>query len=124
TQHFGAHGYVRVSLRVAAFRSGSDRSISAEFYLALEQAGDAAIVHHQNDEISRLSANLETYASAFQCVHRRRAPWPPVISASAANHHSAAVASAHHESRLHHRRQDHHTAGLIEQILRNVVRHV
>ncbi len=103
-----AREYVSISARIvtsvsaAALRptgTGRDRSVAAQLDLAGEDGVRAAVIHHQDDEVRRLSADLESDAGAFEGHHGRRAPRTAEMFAAAAGHHTASVARADDEMR-------------------------
>ncbi len=85
---------------VPPLRASGRRRVGAELDLAAEHRIRAAIVHHQQDEVGGLRAELESDAGAFECEHRRRAPRTVEGGSRAARNHAAAVAAADAERQL------------------------
>ena len=121
SENIRAHRRVGRALDIAAFGTGGGRGVAAQLDLAAEQRIDATIVHHEQDDVSRFRAELQSEAAALERVHRRRAPRSVERSAGAAHHGAAAVAPADADRHLRHRRDHDDALGLLEQFLRDVV---
>jgi len=78
-------------------------------------------VHDQKNVVGGLAANLEAKASAFECVHRWRAPGSSSILTGAADHHATAVAGTYNEGSLEDRGNHDYATGLVEQIVGNAL---
>src|SRR5579864_1275303 len=120
----GAHHDVSGALRSAALGTSGGRRIGSEFDLAVKQRLGSLGIHDEKDEISRLSAQLKSDADALKRVECRSAPLALVMFAAAAGHHAAAVAATDSECTLLDRREHDDALGLVEQILRNIVRDI
>src|ERR1700675_3336300 len=120
-ENLRAHGHIRARRRVPAYGAGCRGSVATNFYLARKNRIRAALVHHQQNEIRSLSADLEADAAGLQSHHGRRAPGPAEIIAAAAAHRAAAVARANNKGGLEHRREYDYAIGLVQEIFRNVV---
>src|SRR6266404_2267912 len=123
-ENFGAHGDVRGSFSVAALGAGGGGGVSAEFYFAGKNGVSATGIHDQQYEISSLAAKLKADAGAFQSHHGGSAPGPGEMFAGAAGHGATAVAAADHKSRLENRGINNDAFGLVDQVLRNVIRNI
>src|SRR5580693_3183775 len=80
-----------------------------------------APVHHQQNEIGSLPADLESNAATLERHHRWRAPRTSVVLARTASHRAASVASADDKRSLQYRRVKDDAFGLVQQILRNII---
>src|SRR5579863_2775793 len=118
-EHFGAHVGIGVCCCVTSDGTRGYRSVAAQFYFAFEDGRRASFVHDQQDEISGLAADLESYAAAFQREHCWGAPRSPEMFACAANHRAAAIACADHERRLEYGRKYDDALRLLQHFLRN-----
>src|SRR5271169_5676687 len=123
-QNFRSHERIGIRRRIASYWTRCYGSIAAQLDFALENGLGAAVIHDQQDEISRLSADLESNATAFERHHCWGAPWSSKILARPANHRAAAVACADHERRLQNRREHDDALGLFNNLLRDVVWHI
>lgn len=120
-QDFRAHVRVGVRGRISPERAGSDREIAAEFHFGVHQASRAAIIHHEQHEVSGFATNLETETATFERDHYGRAPLSGEILAGAADHRAAAETSADNKRGLVDRRHDYHATRVIEKVARNVI---
>src|SRR6266849_202346 len=123
-QNFRAHICISVGGSRAAFRSSGDRCVRSQFNLGKQEAACAAVVHDEKNEVGGFSANLQTDATAFQRVHGWRTPGTGEVLAGAADHRATAVAAANNKRGFQHRRHHDDATGLVEQVLRNVVRDI
>src|ERR1700722_1529832 len=120
-KHFGAHVGISVCCCITSDWPRGYRSVAAQFYFAFEDGRRASFVHDQQDEISSLPADLESYAAAFQREHRWGAPRSAEMFAGAANHRAAGIAFADHECCLEYGRKYDDAFRLLQYFLRNVV---
>src|SRR5260370_27967946 len=123
-QNLRTHVSIRVSRSRTSLRSGSRRYVSAKLHLGMQEATRAAVVHDQKNEVRCFSANPQTKAAAFQRIHGRSTPRAREVLTGAAHHRAAAVAAPNNKRRFQHRRHDHHTAGLVNKVLRDVIRNI
>src|SRR6202035_3118724 len=99
------------------FRPGSRRRIGAELHLAVEQRLGALGIHHQQNEIGGLPAELESDAHALQRIERRGSPLAGVVLTAAADHDAAPIAAADAERAFFDRRQYDDALRFVEQVL-------
>src|SRR5438876_6851288 len=115
SEHLGAHGYIAGSGCVTALGARGCSSVCADLDFALQDSFGAARVHHQDDEVSGLTAELEADASAFEAHHRGCAPGSGKVFAAAAGHGAFAVTSADNESSFKYRRNHNDALGFVER---------
>src|SRR5277367_3526139 len=120
-QDFSTQRNIRFRRRVPAHWASRHRSISTKLYFAAQDAVGAAVIHHQQDEVRCLSADLKAHAATLEGHHRRRAPRTVEVLAPATGHRAAAITGADHERSLQHRRKHHDAVSFIQQVLRYVV---
>src|SRR6202035_205667 len=100
-----------------ASRNGSVRT---QLYFALEHGVSTPRIHHQQDEVCGLSADLKPHTAGFQSHHGGRTPRAAVVFASAASHGTAAITTANNKRSFEHRGINDYALGLVDQVLRNV----
>src|SRR5258708_6449473 len=120
-QNLRAHISVCIGRGRTSLRSGGDRCIRSQLHLGAQQAACAAVIHDEKYEVGCLPANLQTNAAAFQRIHGRCAPGTGEVFTCAAYHSSATVATANNKRGFQHRRHHDNAAGLVDQVLWNVV---
>lgn len=114
-QDLGAHGDIGHALGEASDRAGCSRCVRAYLEVAGEQGLHAVLVHHQHDQVNRLSAGLEAEAAAFNAEECGRAPAVGV----AAGDHAFTQSGAEDEAALDHGRDNGNAFGRIHDLLRN-----
>src|SRR6516162_8981451 len=90
----------------------------------MQETTCAAVVHHEKNKIRGLSTKLQPNATTFQRIHGRCAPRTGEVLTGAAYHGAATVAATNNKGGFQHRRHHNNTTGLIDQVLRNVVRNL
>ncbi len=75
-------------------------------------------------EVGGFCAELQPEAAAFERVHRGRAPWSVETLAGSTDHRTPAVGAADPGRHRRHRRDDDDAFGLLQQLLRDVIRDV
>ncbi len=110
---------IRGALRVPAHRPAGGGSVGADLGGVMQEFFRAPAIHHQQDEIGGLAANLEAYVGAAHRDHRRRAPG--AVAAAPANHRAAAIAGAKAEGDLFFRRNNRHANRLVHQVVRDAL---
>src|SRR5262249_39096291 len=120
-QNLCTHCSVSCSCCSATFWSRGCGKFSAQFYFALEQRLRSSWIHHQQQEVSRLTAELKANVGSFQPIHCGRSPGTRECTTGATNHRTAAIAATDSERKLLHRGYNHDALSLIKQRLRNVV---
>src|SRR5579859_3499125 len=91
SEHLSAKRHVGFSGRIAAFRPRCRRGVGSELHLAGENCSSAARVHHQNDKVCGLPAELKSEAATFERDHSWRAPLARKVFAGTARHGAASV---------------------------------
>ena len=107
---------VRCAFRGTAHGSGRYRNIPAQLDAVLNELSCACGIHHDENHVGSLTADLKSEASAAQGEHRRRPP--RTVPVPAAHQHPASISAAHNKGALDLRRNDAHTYGFFEQIMR------
>src|SRR5450432_3055509 len=70
TEHFRAKVCIGGCGSVAAHWTRRNRSIATQLYLALKNRTCSPLVHHKQDKIGGLAADLKSDAPALECIHR------------------------------------------------------
>ena len=96
----------------AANRTGGDRSVRAHLELVRHQVLEPAAVHHDQDDVDRLPADLRADAAAGDGHERRQRPG--VLGAVADADHALAALRREHEPALDRAREDGDRLGLLQ----------
>src|ERR1700722_7709203 len=88
------HDDVGGAFRRAALWTCRSRSVRPQLNLARKQRLRAFGIHHKEDEVGRLTADLKSDADAFESVECRGSPLALVVLTAAAHQHSPSVAAA------------------------------
>jgi hypothetical protein len=124
TEDLSSHLTAGVCGNVRTYWATGDRGVCPQFDLAAEVGAHASVIHNQQDEISSFSTDLEADTAAFDCVHRRSAPWSTELFARPANHCATPILDADDKRRLHYGWKHNDAFGLFERVIGNIVRDV
>src|ERR1700736_1057328 len=90
-EHLSAQRHVGRGGRIAALRPRRRGGVRTELDLAGKNGIGAARVHHQDNEIGGLAAELKSKAAALEGDHGWRSPFAREVFAGAASHGAASV---------------------------------
>src|ERR1700693_1026566 len=88
---------VRRGCSVTALGPGGSSRVGAELDLASKNGIGPTPIHHQQNEVGGLAANLKPNAAALKSHHRRCAPTPVEIRPAPPRQHASAVTAADDE---------------------------
>ena len=93
-EDFSPHVGICFCHGVTSFWSAGDAGIGAQRYFTPQQGVHPPRVHDEQKKIGGLASKLETEASAFQSIHRRRTPGSCKITSCTADQGSPPVTAA------------------------------